>query len=176
MSSADAVDRLVSGWELALPEADPAPLHIFSRITRLSQRLDTVRRGIFAELNLQIWEFDVLSALRRTLPNFELTAGELLDETLVTSGTMTNRIDRLVERGLVTRTKSARDKRIVNVRLADSGVALADEALMRLLNQERALIRSISADEQFALAQILKGLLLPLEAGISDAPSAVPLG
>lgn len=172
MSPADAVDRLVSGWELALPEADPAPLHIFSRITRLSQRLDTVRRDIFAELNLQIWEFDVLSALRRVLPNYELTAGELLDETLVTSGTMTNRIDRLEERGLVTRTKSTHDKRIVNVRLAGSGVALADEALVRLLNQERVLIQSISSDEQVALAQLLKSLLLPLEEGISGTSSA----
>lgn len=172
MSPADAVDHLVSGWEVALPEADPTPLHIFSRITRLSQRLDTVRRGIFAELNLQIWEFDVLSALRRTLPNFELTAGDLLDETLVTSGTMTNRIDRLVERGLVTKTKSTLDKRIVNVRLADSGAVLADEALVRLLNQERDLVRSISSDDQVALAQLLKGLLLPLEEGILDARSA----
>ena len=163
MSSEDAVDHLVSGWKSALPEVDSSPLQVFSRITRLSQRLDKVRRGIFADLNLQIWEFDVLSALRRSLPNFELNAGELLAETLVTSGTMTNRIDRLVERGLVTRIKDPSDKRIVKVRLADDGVALVDEALTRLLRHESALLSLISSNKQRELTQVLKDLLLPLE-------------
>lgn len=163
MSSEDAVDLLVSGWEAAMPESDPSPLHVFSRITRLSQRLDAVRREIFADLNLQIWEFDVLSALRRRLPDFELTAGELLTETLVTSGTMTNRIDRLMERGLVMRSRNPRDKRSINIQLTDSGVVLVDEAIVRLLDYENELLSLVPRHEQVELAKLLKALLLPVE-------------
>ncbi|MNW34062.1 Multiple antibiotic resistance protein MarR [compost metagenome] len=169
MSSEDAVDHLVSGWEAALPEVNPSPLHVFSRITRLSQRLDTVRRGIFADLNLQIWEFDVLSALRRSLPDFELTVGKLLTETLVTSGTMTNRIDRLVERGLVTRIKDPNDKRIVKVMLAEDGVILVDEALTGLLGYESRLLSLLSSRKQCELTQLLKELLLPIEGELSGS-------
>src|SRR6478736_8218963 len=91
----DEVDDLVAAWRAQRPDLDVEPMQVLSRISRLARHLDIARRGAFAEHGLESWEFDVLSALRRQGPPFQLTPGALLRATLVTSGTMTNRIDRL---------------------------------------------------------------------------------
>ena len=97
----DEVDDLVAAWREQRPDLDVAPLQVLSRVSRLARHLDIARRGAFAAHGLESWEFDVLSALRRAGPPFQLTPGALLRATLVTSGTMTNRIDRLAAAGLV---------------------------------------------------------------------------
>ena len=94
----DEVDDLVAAWRAQRPDLDVEPMQVLSRISRLARHLDIARRGAFAEHELESWEFDVLSALRRQGPPFQLTPGALLRATLVTSGTMTNRIDRLAAR------------------------------------------------------------------------------
>lgn len=99
----DEVDRLVAAWRRERPELDVDPLHVLSRVSRLARHLDLARRTAFAEHGLEAWEFDVLTALRRAGPPYRLSAGALLRATLVTSGTMTNRIDRLERSGLVDR-------------------------------------------------------------------------
>src|ERR1700730_5644723 len=91
----DEVDDLVAAWREQRPDLDVAALQGLSRGSRLARHLDIARRGAFAAHGLESWEFDVLSALRRAGPPFQLTPGALLRATLVTSGTMTNRIDRL---------------------------------------------------------------------------------
>src|ERR1700689_4874504 len=91
----DEVDDLVAAWRQQRPDLDVAPLQVLSRVSRLARHLDIARRGAFSAHALEPWEFDVLSALRRAGPPFQLTPGALLRATLVTSGTMTNRIDRL---------------------------------------------------------------------------------
>src|SRR5579859_2381974 len=91
----DEVDELVAAWQAQRPDLDVEPLHVLSRISRLARHLDIARRGAFADHGLEAWEFDVLSALRRQGPPFQLSPGALIRATLVTSGTMTNRIDRL---------------------------------------------------------------------------------
>src|ERR1700726_1063412 len=96
----DEVDDLVAAWRAQRPDLDVEPLQVLSRISRLARHLDIARRGAFADHGLESWEFDVLSALRRQGPPFPLTPRALLRATLVTSGTMTNRIDRLGEAGL----------------------------------------------------------------------------
>src|SRR5262249_14416603 len=90
----DEVDELVAAWRARRRARDVEPMQVLSRISRLARHLDIARRGAFAEHELESWEFDVLSALRRQGPPFQLTPGALLRATLVTSGTMTNRIDR----------------------------------------------------------------------------------
>ena len=97
----DEVDDLITAWRQQRPDLDVAPLQVLSRVSRLARHLDIARRGAFAAHDLESWEFDVLSALRRAGPPFQLTPGALLRATLVTSGTMTNRIDRLAAAGLV---------------------------------------------------------------------------
>src|SRR6266568_2326243 len=99
----DEVDSLVSAWRRERPDLDVSPLEVLSRVTRLARHLDRARRTAFAERGLETWEFDVLSALRRAGTPYQLSPGQLLTQTLVTSGTMTNRIDRLAARELVVR-------------------------------------------------------------------------
>ena len=123
----DEVDELVAAWRAQRPDLDVEPLQVLSRISRLARHLDIARRGAFADHGLESWEFDVLSALRRQGPPFQLTPGALLRATLVTSGTMTNRIDRLAAAGLVRREPDPRDKRGVLVIQVDGIDALVQE-------------------------------------------------
>src|SRR5271165_6015505 len=122
----DEVDDLVAAWRTQRPDLDVEPLQVLSRISRLARYLDIARRGAFADHGLESWGFDVLSALRRQGPPFQLTPGALLRATLVTSGTMTNRIDRLAAADLVRREPDPSDKRGVLVTLTDQGQARVD--------------------------------------------------
>src|ERR1700712_2780820 len=100
IESTDSVDQIVEAWQRERPDLDFAPLQVLSRVWRLSRHLDRARRSSFSTSDLESWEFDVLSALRRAGSPYQLSPKALLEQTLVSSGTMTNRIDRLVERRL----------------------------------------------------------------------------
>ncbi|MFD5319303.1 MarR family winged helix-turn-helix transcriptional regulator [Streptomyces sp. NPDC127098] len=159
----DEVDRLVAAWRRERPDLDVEPLEVLSRVSRLARHLDRARRLAFAEHDLEPWEFDVLTALRRAGSPYQLSPGQLLTQTLVTSGTMTNRIDRLAKRGLVERQPDPSDRRGVLVRLTESGKTHADQALAGLLRQERALLGSLSAAERRQLAGLLRALTAPFD-------------
>ena len=160
----DEVDDLVGAWRAQRPDLDVEPMQVLSRISRLARHLDIARRSAFADHGLETWEFDVLSALRRQGPPFQLTPGALLRATLVTSGTMTNRIDRLVRKGLVRREPDPKDKRGVLVTLTDQGVTRADAALADLLRRERVLLAGLDPDERQHLADLMRILLAPFDA------------
>src|ERR1700734_1635768 len=136
----DEGDDLIAAWRQQRPDLDVGPLHVLSRVSRLARHLDIARRSAFASHGLESWEFDVLSALRRAGPPFQLTPGALLRATLVTSGTMTNRIDRLAQAGLVSREPDPRDRRGVLVTLSGRGQAVVDAAFTDLLDREQALL------------------------------------
>lgn len=159
----DDVDDIVDAWRRERPDLDPEPLHVFSRVTRLARRLDLDRTSAFARHDLDGWEFDVLSALRRAGAPYELSPGQLVQQTLVTSGTMTNRVDRLVGRGWVERLPSPTDRRGVLVRLTDAGQATVDAAMADLLDRERELLAEMGAAERADLATRLRQLLAPFE-------------
>ncbi|MGZ5409788.1 MAG: MarR family winged helix-turn-helix transcriptional regulator, partial [Aeromicrobium sp.] len=112
---------------------------------------------------LEAWEFDVLSALRRAGKPYRLSPGQLVHETLVTSGTMTNRVDRLVARGLVERSPDPDDRRGVQVRLSPAGRKAVDGALDALLDHEKELLSGLSEAEASALADALRKLSLPFD-------------
>jgi DNA-binding MarR family transcriptional regulator len=160
----DEVDELVAAWQAQRPDLDVEPLQVLSRVSRLARHLDLARRSAFADHGLEPWEFDVLSALRRQGPPYELSPGALLRITLVTSGTMTNRIDRLERAGLVSRRPDPQDKRGRPVRLTAEGIAQVDAALADLLTSERTLLHPIPARSQHTLADLLRDLLAPLDA------------
>lgn len=160
----DEVDELVAQWRAQRPDLEVGPMHVLSRVSRLARHLDIARRSAFASHGLETWEFDVLSALRRVGPPFQLTPGALLRATLVTSGTMTNRIDRLAEAGLVHREPDPRDRRGVLVTLTEAGRARVDAALADLLTSERKLLAGLSDEQRAALADMLRVLLAPLDA------------
>jgi DNA-binding MarR family transcriptional regulator len=160
----DEVDDLVAGWRAERPDLDLEPLQVLSRVSRLARHLDRARRTAFAAHGLETWEFDVLSALRRQGPPYQLSPGALLRATLVTSGTMTNRIDRLAERGLVTRLPDPQDKRGVLVQLSERGKMVADAALTDLLDQEHSLLTALDDAQRKQLAFLLRMLLTPFDA------------
>lgn len=160
----DEVDRLVAAWQRERPDLDVAPLEVLSRVTRLARHLDRARRTAFAAHGLEAWEFDVLAALRRAGEPYVLSPGQLLASTLVTSGTMTNRIDRLAARGLVVRAPDPDDRRGVRVGLTEAGKQRVDEALAALLARERELLEALSVQDQQALSTLLRRLVTPFEA------------
>src|SRR5699024_1045261 len=106
----DEVDRIVAAWARERPDLPTGALSVFSRISRLARHLDRARRTAFAAHDLEVWEFDVLTALRRAGAPYQLTPGTLMNQTLVSSGTMTNRIDRMVAHGLVHRAADPIDR------------------------------------------------------------------
>ncbi|MDQ1286536.1 MAG: hypothetical protein QG622_101 [Actinomycetota bacterium] len=160
----DEVGRLVAAWRRERPDLDVAPLEVLSRVTRLSRYLDRQRAAAFSGGGLEPWEFDVLAALRRSGDPYQLSPGTLVTETLVTSGTMTNRIDRLAARGLVRRLPDPDDGRGVLVRLTPPGQELVDRAMASLLTRERALLADLSAGERATLALLLRRLVAPFDA------------
>lgn len=167
----DEVDELVAGWRTERPDLDVQPLQVLSRVSRLARHLDRARTAAFAARGLQAWEFDVLSALRRQGPPYQLSPGALLRATLVTSGTMTNRIDGLARAGLVSRHPDPSDKRGVLVELTPRGQAAADAALADLLRSERELLNGLDGAQQRELAALLRILLAPFDAGpAADGP------
>ena len=169
----DEVDEIVARWQAERPDLDVAPLEVLSRVSRLARHLDRARRAAFAAHGLEAWEFDVLSALRRQGPPYQLSPGALLRATLVTSGTMTNRIDRLAAAGLVSRRPDLQDKRGVLVQLTSAGVRTVDAAFAALLDGERDLLTGLDALQQEDLAGLLRILLVPFDAaGAGDQQAA----
>src|SRR5919107_5800428 len=157
----DDVDELAEAWARERPDLDLAPVAVFSRISRLSRRLDLARREAFEAHGVESWEFDVLAALRRAGSPYELSPGRLLRETLVTSGTMTNRVDRLTARGYVERYPDPEDRRGVIVRLTAEGRSAVDAAFAALLDAERALLEDLPEGDRARLASLLRRLLAP---------------
>jgi DNA-binding MarR family transcriptional regulator len=159
----DEVDRLIEAWRRERPDLDVAPMEVLSRVTRLARHLDRARSQAFDTHGLESWEFDVLAALRRAGKPYQLSPGRLLKETLVTSGTMTNRVDRLTARGLVERLPDPADRRGVLVQLTDTGRDSVDAAMADLLAHERTLLGSISERDQQKIARVLRELVGPFD-------------
>jgi DNA-binding MarR family transcriptional regulator len=158
-ASTDEVDEIVAAWQRERPDLDVAPVQVMSRLDRLADLLSERRVAIFARHDLRRHEFDVLAALRRAGEPFQLTAGELSTQTHVTSGTMTSRLDRLTERGLVTRTADPVDGRLVRVALTAAGRRLVDAAFAALVAEERELLAPLPPHTQDDLAATLRELL-----------------
>ncbi|MBO1752002.1 MarR family transcriptional regulator [Actinotalea sp. BY-33] len=159
----DEVDRIVESWRRERPDLDVTPLAVLSRVSRLARHLDLARRGAFARHELELWEFDVLSALRRAGEPYQLSPGTLVTQTLVTSGTMTNRIDRLAARGLVERLPAPSDRRGVLVRLTPTGRTRVDSALEDLLRVEHTLLAGLPEADRDTLVDLLRVLVAPFD-------------
>jgi DNA-binding MarR family transcriptional regulator len=170
----DEVDTLLEAWGRERGDLDLAPVAVFSRVSRLARRLELARRDAFAAHGIEEWEFDVLAALRRAGTPYELSPVRLLKETLVTSGTMTNRVDRLSARGLVERYPDPDDRRGVIVRLTGEGKTAVDGAFTALLDAERALLEVLPERERKKLASLLRGLLASFAESAQDDTRTTP--
>ncbi|MET4638936.1 MarR family winged helix-turn-helix transcriptional regulator [Mycetocola sp. 2940] len=154
----DEVDRIVTAWQRERPDLNFAPLQVLSRVGRLTHHLDRARRTAFTRSKLESWEFDVLSALRREGEPYTLSPKQLLQQTLVSSGTMTNRIDRLVASGLVERKADPGDGRGILVVMTLTGLTRVDAAITRLVDAEADMLAALSAADQQKLAALLRKL------------------
>jgi DNA-binding MarR family transcriptional regulator len=163
MPANDEVDRIVDAWERERPDLDFAPLQVLSRVARLARHLERARRTAFAASDLELWEFDVLSALRRAGAPYQLSPKALLQQTLVSSGTMTNRIDRLVERELVGRETDPNDGRGILVVMTERGRDRVDSAIALLLVGESELLDGLSTLERERLSTLLRKLSLDFD-------------
>ena len=163
MPTRDEVDRIVDAWARERPDLDFSPLQVLSRVGRLARHLERARRTAFAASDLELWEFDVLAALRRAGAPYQLSPKALLQQTLVSSGTMTNRIDRLMTRRLVERRTDPNDGRGIFVVMTADGRERVDVAISTLLQAESELLDRLSQAEQERLSALLRKLSLDFD-------------
>ncbi len=160
----DAVDEILAQWERERPDVDVSSMGVAGRIARTERLLRPALDNVFTAFGLESWEFDVLATLRRSGTPFELSVGELLSSMMVTSGTMTNRIDRLVGRELVERRSAPGDGRVVKVKLTRTGRSLIDRAVPAHADNLRQLMSGLTPTARKQLDGLLRKLLASLEA------------
>ncbi|MEU7218415.1 MarR family winged helix-turn-helix transcriptional regulator [Nocardia iowensis] len=154
----DHVDHVLAQWQEQRPDLDVAPMAVFGRLSRLSQLAGAELRKNFAAHDLDAASFDVLATLRRSATP-HLTPTELMHAAMVTSGAITQRLDRLEERGLVSRSRSESDGRGVRVSLTDAGRTIVDAALPDHLATEERLLGPLTPTQRNCLAATLRTLL-----------------
>jgi DNA-binding MarR family transcriptional regulator len=155
-SDLDHVGRIMAKWHEARPDLDVSPQGIIGRLHRLATRLTEELVAVYAEYGLGEGEFDVLATLRREGAPYELTPSELAAWTMVSSGAVTKRVDRCVERGWVTRRVGDGDARGRVVALTDAGLDLIDRAFEAHMANEQRLVGSLDEMERARLARLLE--------------------
>ena len=159
----DHVERILEQWRRERPDIDVAPMGLVARFTRLSQILSQEMGKTWAEHGLTFASFDVLATLRRSGPPYRLSPGDLMAMTLVTSGTMTNRIDQLEKTGLVERLPNPADGRGFLIALTEKGFAVIDAAVTDHVKTQKKLVSGLSDEELADLSARLKAFLLDVE-------------
>jgi DNA-binding MarR family transcriptional regulator len=163
----DEVDSLIDRWAEILPDVDLEALDVMSRLRRAARGLADLRAEVFARSGLSIWEFDVLAALRREPAPHVLRPGALAQRTMVSSATISHRLNRLVDRGLIVRESQADDGRAVRVRLLPDGAALAESGMRDLVAAEEAALAGLTDASRRGLVSGLRhlGAALPTRSG-----------
>lgn len=154
----DRITQIVGQWRRERPDLDPNPLLIIGRIQQLAVVLDAALRPPFAAADLGNGEFDVLAALRREGDPYALTAGQLSQRMLVTTGAVTKRVDRLIARGLVSRSVVESDARGRVVALTPAGMTLIDRLIEEHLANEARILRGLTDSDRAALERLLARL------------------
>jgi DNA-binding MarR family transcriptional regulator len=156
----DEIDRIVEQWNQERPDLDVSPTHTLQRITRLSLLQAVSFARVFARYGVSFGEYLVLAALRRAGPPYRMNPTKLFNSVILSSGAMTNRLDRLEELGLVERQPDPTDRRGRLVALTDRGRELVDAAVVDHLENEQRLLGALDAGEREQLAELLRKLLL----------------
>jgi len=159
----DGVDRILEQWAEERPDLDASPMRVFGRLSRAERMLDRSLSETFKRFGLVRGEFDVLATLRRNGGAYSLTPTELYRSTMLSSGAMTNRLDRLEERGLVRRSPDPGDRRGVLITLTEEGLDLIEEAVEAHVEGEEELLDSLGEDDREQLAALLRKLLVSME-------------
>jgi len=158
----DPIDEILDQWSDERPDLDTASLGVVIRVMTLYRSFRREATRALESLDLELWEYDVLAALRRQGSPYVLPATRLARETDLSSGAMTNRIDRLETRGLVRRRPDRSDRRGVNVSLTSKGRKLIDKAIQYRLDSARDSLRALSPAQQRQLARLLRVAVLAM--------------
>lgn len=159
----DRIDRITEQWQRERPDLDISPMGLIGRLGNINQHLMREMEKVFAQYGLNTSSFDVLATLRRAGEPYTLSPGEMLSTLMVTSGTMTNRIDQLEKAGRVIRKVNPEDGRGFLVTLTPEGLALIDQVIEAHTANQKRLVLGLSLQEQQALNQLLKVFLNSLE-------------
>lgn len=163
----DGVDVILEQWRRERPDLDPSPMAVLGRLVRTAKAVEARQQLIFAKHGLDGGSFDVLATLRRTGHPYELSPQELTEAAMVTSSATAQRLNKLADRGLVSRTRDRQDGRGIRVRLTARGMEVIEDALPEHLATQQALLRGLNAAEQ---AQIID-LLQRIESNAGGAPA-----
>jgi DNA-binding MarR family transcriptional regulator len=159
----DHVDEILGQWRRERPGMDVAPLGLMGRLLRAAHLADAALAGGLADYGLKPGWFDLMAALRRDGVPYELNPTQLMRATMLSSGGMTKRLDRMADAGIVDRRPDPDDRRGTLVRLTPQGVATIDAAIeTHIANEDRAL-RALNASERRTLDGLLRTLLGDLE-------------
>lgn len=159
----DPVDKILAQWRQERPDLDVSPMGIIGRVTRLAKHLEQAIQEIFSEFGLTVGEFDVLATLRRSGRPYQLSPTELFNTLMVSSGTMTHRIDRLEQAELVQRIPDSSDRRGTQIKLTDKGCDVIEKAVEAHVVNEHRLLGGLEMSEREALTQLLRKLLVSFE-------------
>ncbi|MEQ8804604.1 MAG: MarR family transcriptional regulator [Rhodospirillales bacterium] len=170
----DHVDRILAEWRQEFPDLATEPMGVVGRARRLGTFFLRGMEETWSKFGLNVAGFDVLSTLLRVGPPYSLSPGELLASTMVTSGTMTHRIDQLERAGYVVRRANRDDGRSVLIALTDRGRKLVEQALVAHVATQARLIDTLTPEEQDTLAALLKKLLVAFEAPKSGKQDPSP--
>ena len=160
----DHVDQIVTQWNRERPDLDVAPMALLGRLKRLTMHISREMAETWAEHGLNAASFDVLATLRRSGPPFALSPADLIASTMVTSGTMTNRIDQLEKAGLVAREQSEEDRRSFLISLTDQGFEVIDAAVTAHVATQKRLVSGLSEQDRRQLNSLVKEFLADFEA------------
>jgi DNA-binding MarR family transcriptional regulator len=161
--SKDAVDTILEQWQRERPDLDTSPMGVIGRLSRISQHLDNAIQSGLAEVGISPGEFDVLATLRRTGAPYQLNPSALYQAVMLSSGAMTNRLDRLEQAGHVRRLPDPQDRRGTLVQLTEKGRQLVDRAVEVHVSNEQRLVSALSAEERDQLRSILSRWLQSFE-------------
>ena len=159
----DHVADILAQWATERPDLDTTPMAVVGRLSRAARRLDVELAKTFAAHDLDAASFDVLATLRRSGEPFALAPKQLSDAAMITTGAVTQRLDKLEQRGMVRRSQRPGDGRGVLVHLTASGRRAIDAALPDHLHTEQRLLSALTARQQRDLANLLTVLLTGIE-------------
>lgn len=159
----DHVDHILAQWRRERPDLDVGPMGLLGRLNRLTTHLGREVEAVLLKHGLSSSAFDVLATLRRSGSPYRLSPGDLLAMTMVSSGTMTNRIDQLEKAGLVERIHNPNDRRSVLISLTERGLAIVEEAAGAHVENQHRLVAGLSEEERATLNRLLKRFLRDFE-------------
>lgn len=159
----DRIDRITEQWQRERPDLDISPMGLIGRLGNITLHLSREMEKVFSQFGLNTSSFDVLATLRRAGNPYTLSPGEMLSTLMVTSGTMTNRIDQLEKAGWVIRKVNPEDGRSFLVSLTPQGLELINQVIEAHVNNQKRLVTGLSQQEQQALNELLKVFLNSLE-------------